>query len=135
MMLIFIGDIQELLGRIANKHPGSENKSDQVKEYEAANPNIPPHILHHVAGQKNAWNLVKLALYKMYVDGELLNCESIIFGIDKRMSSFTDQDVVDKLVKDFEEYMRQALNPPTPSTGAGTGKTNPPLPPDVNGGN
>lgn len=135
MVLIFRDDICDLIGRIASKPADSTNKSEQVKQFEAANPNIPPHILHYIAGQKNSWNLTKLAIYKMYLDGEFLNCESIIIAIEKKMSVFTDQSVVDKLAKEFEDYMRQALHPPTPAAGIGTGEQNPPLPPDVTGGN
>lgn len=133
MALIFIDEIRELINRIAN-NARIENKSDTVKKFEAANPNIPPHILHYISGQKNSWNLVKVALYKMYIDGELLNCESIIFAIEKKMQTFTDQEKVDKLAKEFDDYMRQVLNPPTPSAGIGTGEP-PSLPPDTNGGN
>jgi hypothetical protein len=106
-----------------------------VKEFEAANPNIPSHVLHYMAGQKNSWGLIKIAIYKMYLDGDLLNCESLILGIGKTMELLTDQNLVTKLSHDFDTYMIQVQNPPTPATGIGTGEQNPPLPPGVNGGN
>jgi len=133
--LIFVDEIKKLILKFTNKK-NSSNKSDAVKEFEAANPNIPPHILHYTAGQKNSWGLIKIAIYKMYLDGDLLNCESLILGIGKTMESLTDQNLVTKLSHDFDTYMIQVLNPPTPATGIGTGDQNPPpLPPVVNEGN
>lgn len=130
--IVFREDIKKFIDR-----KSTANKSEAVKKFEKANPNIPPHILHYIAGQKNSWGLIKIAIYKMYIDGELLNCESLVLGIGKSMEKLTDQNVVDKLSREFDDYMRQVLNSSAPVTGIGTGDQGllppgTPMPPGLN---
>lgn len=115
---------------IDKKKPVEPVKNPNVEAFERANPTIPPHLLHYIAGQKNAMELVKIALYKMYLDGELLNCESLILGMQKTLAQFSDQKLVDALVVEYEQYMKKLE---APTTGIGTGEHGQPPTPGTPG--
>lgn len=83
-----------------------EKKSKQLQDFEDANPDIPPHVLHFISGQTNAWNLLRVVIYKMYVDGDLLNFESMIDGIFIRLMKL-EQSEYDKLNTEMQIYIEE----------------------------
>lgn len=129
IIILLIMSLNNITIKITRKKPLSA-KSPTVEEFEKANSTIPPHLLHYIAGHKNAIALVKIAIYKMYLDGELLNCESLIIGIHKNLEKFSDQKLVDRLVHEFESYMKKLE---TMNTGIGTGEQGQPPAPGIPG--
>jgi hypothetical protein len=122
--------VKKFIHEYIDKKKPEPVKNPNVEAFERANLTIPPHLLHYIAGQKNAMALVKIALYKMYLDGELLNCESLILGMQKTLAQFSDQKLVDRLVTEYETYMKKLE---TPSTGIGTGEQGQPPTPEIPG--
>ena len=74
-------------------------------QYEESNPSVPPHVLHFLTGQKNTWILIKLALFKMYNNNELLDYNSLIKSILDNIESFTDEKV-NTIYSELEKYSR-----------------------------
>lgn len=92
-------------------------KPKNVEVYEKQNPNIPPHMLHFISGQQNAWNLTRLAIYKMYIDGDLLNYESMVEGMQKRLMTFNDQKIVNSIAAQLDIYTKKLISEKTTASG------------------
>ena len=117
---------------IINTKKKKPAKPKGVEEYEQKNPTIPPYILHFISGERNAWNLTRIAIYKMYLDGELLDYSSLIHGINEQLKSFTDQKLVDSLQAQLDYYIQESIAKPTLAADSGSaGENSGPTPPSA----
>lgn len=106
ILLLFNKEISALLYKPAAPAKRPSNDIDSIKKYEQDNPKVPPHILHFTTGQHNAIILVKLALYEMYRDNELLDYQSIIDSVSRYMKRYDDQSYVDKVSRELDSYVK-----------------------------
>lgn len=83
------------------------SKPAEVEKYEKSNPGVPPHVLHYMAGKNNTLSIIKLALFKMYSDGELLNYESLMEGILRKISTFDNKEVIEHTAISLTEYINK----------------------------
>lgn len=93
-------------------------KPPNIEQYEKNNPDTPPHVLHYMAGKENTLSIIKLCLFKMYADGELLNYETVIEGIYKRLNTFSDMSTVEETSRQLDQYVKKMSSPPNELAGS-----------------
>lgn len=78
-----------------------------VEEYEKENPTIPPHVLHFQTGHNNAQMLIRLALFRLYRNNELLDYDAMMDAINKQLIILCNQATVKATIKEINDYINE----------------------------
>ena len=78
-----------------------------IRKLEKDNPNIAPHDLHFMQGEKRAWELFRLSVFQLYIDGDILDFVTMYYGIITKIKTLDNKENFTSIVNKYNEFVLQ----------------------------
>jgi len=90
-----------------------DTRPESIKKIEKENPGVPPYNVHFAQGHRHAWALIRMSLFQMYMEGELLDYATLEAGILEKLKTFDNQEHASAVSKKLDEFITQLRYPKT----------------------